>query len=771
MMLDKSERFKRIAFLGNYPPRKCGIATFTQDLRNAVATEFEQTECFVVAMDDCEEGYEYPPEVLFEVADQEQRAYKRAANFLNFNNADVVSLQHEFGIFGGPAGSHLLGLLQKLRMPVVTTLHTILEHPNPEQMSVMKQLVALSARLVTMTERGKNFLQTIYQVPEDRIDVIPHGVPDMPFVDANFYKDQFGAEGKYVLLTFGLLSPNKGIENVLQMLPRVVAEFPDLLYIVLGATHPAIVRQQGEAYREKLMQMTRDLGIEKNVMFYDRFVELEELKEFIGAADLYITPYLNREQITSGTLSYAFGSGKAIVSTPYWHAEELLVDDGGVLVPFNDPDAMADEVMNLLRDKVRRHAMRKRAYLQGREMIWSRVATLYMESFEKAREGFSAKFALSYAARLRAKQTRELPEIRLDHLVRMSDHVGILQHARYAIPRFETGYCIDDNARALLLSVMLEEAGIEHPKLPELTTRYAGFIDYAFNAEKKRFRNFMSFERQWMEEEGSEDSHARTLWALGACVGRTNTRSLRDWAALMFGQALPPLAEFTSPRAWAFGIIGIVEYLRRFSGDRVAAQCLETLTLNLIDRFEQSAHKDWQWFEDSLAYDNAKLSHALLLASRILPNGKAGKSLEIGLRTLRWLVAEQTAESGHFRPIGNEGWYARGGQRAHFDQQPLEAQATVSACLEAYRATEELFWLEHARMAFEWFMGRNDIGLLLFDPKTGGCCDGVHIDRINQNQGAESTLSFLLALTEMHGMENPLNNLLAPGKDIPEMVK
>lgn len=753
------EQFKQIAFLGDYFPRQCGIATFTNDLRTAIAGEYPQTECLVVSVNDKEDGYDYPEEVRFEILEQDMRGYKRAANFLNFNNTDVVSLQHEFGIYGGSAGSHVLGLLQKLRMPVVTTLHTILEEPNLEQMQVMKQLIALSARLVTMSERGKNFLQDIYHVPEERIDLIPHGVPDMPFVDPNFYKDQFNAEGKYVLLTFGLLSPNKGIETVLKMLPAVVAEFPDLVYIVLGATHPAIIRQHGESYRRSLEQMTIDLNIQKNVVFYNRFVDLEELKEFIGAADLYITPYLNRDQITSGTLSYAFGCGKAVVSTPYWHAEELLAEDRGVLVPFGDETVMAREIIDLLRDKARRHAMRKRAYMLGRDMIWSNVAQLYVDSFEKARRGFSAKFALSQASKIRMKQKKELPEIRLDHLIRMTDTTGIFQHARFSIPRLEDGYCTDDNARALLLAIKLEESGIEQEQIAKLATRYAAFIAYAFNPERKRFRNFMLFNRHWTEEEGSDDSQGRALWALGACVGRTNSLSLRAWASQLFEQALPTIPDLSSPRSWAFGITGIYEYLRRFSGDRIAGNILETLSNKLIQCYENSVEKDWQWYENILAYDNARLSHALLLASRVMPNGRGHKAQEIGLRTLRWLLKVQTAEGGHFRPIGSEGWYPREGNRALFDQQPLEAYATISACLEAYRITEDSFWLDNARIAFEWFLGRNDIGIPLFDPKTGGCYDGLHVDRLNQNQGAESTLSFLLSLTEMHGIEQLERNV------------
>src|SRR2546423_13272251 len=357
---------RMIAFLGDYLPRKCGIATFTSALLTATATEYPQTECFAVPVNDIEGGYEYPKTVRFEVEEQDLASYQRAADFLNIANADIVCLQHEFGIFGGPAGSHVLALLRELKMPVVTTLHTVLRDPNVEQRRVMQELVARSTRLIVMTERGQRMLQEIYQAPPAKIDLIPHGIPDIPFVDPNYYKDQFGVEGRRVLLTFGLLSPNKGIEHVLNALPRILAEFPDVVYIVLGATHPNELREQGEAYRLSLERLAKKNKIQKNVIFYNRFVELDELKEFIGAADLYVTPYLNEAQVTSGTLAYTFGSGKVVVSTPYWHAAELLAEDRGVLVPFADSAAIAREVLALLRDEPRRQAMRKNAYKLGR---------------------------------------------------------------------------------------------------------------------------------------------------------------------------------------------------------------------------------------------------------------------------------------------------------------------------------------------------------------------------------------------------------------------
>ena len=459
--MKEGSKVRKIAFLGDYLPRKCGIATFTSDLLAAVADAHPQSQCFAVPVNDIEGGYEYPDVVRFEIEEQDLSSYLRAADFLNISNVDIVCVQHEFGIFGGPAGSHILALLRELRMPVVTTLHTVLREPNADQRRVMQELIALSTRLVVMAERGRQMLQEIYQAPPAKIDLIPHGIPDVRFVDPTYYKDQFGVEGRVVLLTFGLLSPNKGIEHVLNALPEILAEFPDVVYIVLGATHPNELREHGEAYRLSLEILAKKNKVEKNVIFYNRFVELENLKEFIGAADLYITPYLNEAQITSGTLAYAFGAGKAVVSTPYWHAAELLAEDRGVLVPFGDAQAIAREVIGLLRDDARRHAMRKNAYKLGREMVWSNVAQLYMRSFELARIEGTALSRKSLATKTLDQQPRELPELKLNHLLRMTDSTGIFQHAIFSVPNFSEGYCTDDNARAFILAVLLGELGEE----------------------------------------------------------------------------------------------------------------------------------------------------------------------------------------------------------------------------------------------------------------------------------------------------------------------
>ena len=757
--MQKSSDILKIAFLGDYLPRKCGIATFTTDLRTAVALEFPTTQCLVVPVNDIEGGYDYPPEVRFEFAEQELSSYLRAADFLNITDVDVLCVQHEFGIYGGLAGSHLLALLHELRMPIVTTLHTILREPNPDQRRVMRELIRLSTRLVVMVEKGREFLLDVYQAPADKIDLIPHGIPDMPFADPNYFKDEFGVAGKKVLLTFGLLSLHKGIEYALRALPGIITEFPNTVFIVVGQTHPNLLRDEGELYRLSLERMAKDLGVQKHVVFFNRFVEQEELMRFIGAADIYLTPYLIETQITSGTLAYAFGAGNAVVSTPYWHATELLTQERGKLVPFRDAEAIAGAVIDLLHDEPLRHSMRKNAYQMGRDMVWSRVAQLYVKSFYQAGQDHSFVGRKSSPIKTLDEQPDQLPTLKLDHLYRMSDSTGIFQHASFTVPNFAEGYCTDDNARALLLTLMLQQSGHRSPPINALAATYAAFLNHAFDRKSHRFRNFMSFDRRWLEEVGSEDCHGHALWALGLCMGHAGHSSFHMLAAELFEQALPVASGFTSPRAWAFTLIGIDEYLRRLSGDRRANQLRESLTTKLMQRYADAATEDWQWFEDVVSYENAKLSHALILSGRGMNNAAM---LETGLKTLRWLVKVQTSDAGSFRPVGSNGFFQRGQQRALFDQQPIEAQAMVSACIEAYYATGDISWAAEARRAFEWFLGRNDLGMVLYDSSTGGCRDGLHVDRVSQNQGSESTLAFLLALAEMQTLQSTLTSFKEP---------
>jgi glycosyltransferase involved in cell wall biosynthesis len=743
---------KRIAFVGNYLPRRCGIATFTTDLCEAVAADDAATTCIALPVNDTDVGYEYPSRVRFELTEKDIESYRRAADFLNINNVNVVCLQHEYGIFGGRAGSHILALLRELRMPVVTTLHTVLAEPDADQRWVLKEIASLSDRIVVMSQRGKEYLTSIYEVSADKIDLIPHGIPDVAFVDPSFHKDLFGVEGKMVLLSFGLLSPSKGIENVIEALPAILVEHPNVVYMILGETHPHVKAVDGEAYRLSLQWLARERGVESNVIFHNRFVSLEELIEFIGAADIYITPYLNQAQITSGTLAYTLGAGKAVISTPYWYAEEMLADERGVLVPFRDPGALAQSVIALLSDDSTRHAMRKRAYLFGREMIWPQVARRYAETFERARVDRRHFSSPGFTVKALDKHPGELPPLRLDHLHNMTDETGILQHAIFTIPNYHEGYTTDDNARALTVSALLEEVG--HQGAFDLASRYLAFIWYAYNADTGRFRNFMTYQRTWLEAIGSDDSHGRALWALGTVLGRSHSPALQSMASWLFERALPAILETTSPRAWAFALIGIHEYLRRFAGDRRASQVQGELSQRLLSLYQRCRSDDWRWYEDGLTYCNAVLPHASLICGQ---STDSAAMIEAGLESLEWLANLQRAsKGGHFVPIGSNGFYRKGGERARFDQQPVEGQAMVFACLEAYRITSDDRWRKEAQRAFEWFLGRNDLNLSIYDPTTGGCRDGLHADRPNENLGAESTLAFLQSLLELRLAENTL---------------
>jgi glycosyltransferase involved in cell wall biosynthesis len=748
----------RIAVIGNYLPRQCGIATFTTDLCAAISGEYGTARLLALPVNDTEQGYDYPPRVRWSLAQDDARSYQEAAEFLNFNNIDMVCLQHEYGIFGGKAGGHILHLLRGLKMPLVTTLHTVLRDPDPNQLMVMEEIAELSDRLIVMSQLSSQFLQEIFKVPGSKIDMVPHGVPDLPFLDPNFYKDRFGVEGKAVLLTFGLLSPNKGIENVIQALPQILAKHKNVVYIVAGATHPHILRREGDKYRASLQALAKKMGVESNVIFHDRFVSPEEMAEFIGAADIYITPYRHEAQVVSGTLAYALGAGKAIISTPYWHAIELLDDGRGALVPFQNPEAIAHKTVELLDTPAIRHAMRKRAYLFARDMVWKKVAQGYMESFARVRSDRMENPRVQFSARATPKALDQLPELKLDHVNRLTDDTGILQHAIFTIPNRAEGYTTDDNARALIFAVLLAQLGQQKDQLgpadaaaPDFSCRYLSFLEHAFNSANGRFRNFLAYDRRWNEPAGSEDCHGRALWSLGTVLGRSSNQGLRNAAGRLFEFSLPAAVEFTSPRAWAYTLLGIQEYLNSYPGDRDAQKIRSVLSRRLLEMYESIHRPDWKWFEDVVAYGNARLPQALLRVGQACSDGRM---VSVGLEALDWLLETQRCETNHhFVPIGSQGFYHQGGAKARFDQQPIEAAGAVSACLEAYRVTGDNRWRREAWSAFNWFLGDNDLQLPLHDSVTGGCRDGLHPDRANQNQGAESTLSFLMVLLEMRSLQ------------------
>ncbi len=748
---------RRIAVIGNSLPRRCGIATFTTDLQRSISTSRPNPQACIVAMTDYGQAYDYPASVAFQVKDDAIEDYVRAADFLNAGRFDIACLQHEFGIFGGEAGAHILELLSRLTMPVVTTLHTVLAKPTAAQRAVTERIVEASSKIIVMASKGRELLRSVYRVPDDKIEVIAHGIPDFPFVVPDAAKAKLGFSDRSVILTFGLLSPSKGIEVMIDAMPSILRRRPDAVYVVLGATHPNLVRDQGEAYRESLMTRVQELGVENNVVFLDQFVDLPTLLEFISMCDVYVTPYLNEAQMTSGTLAYSFGLGKPVVSTPYWHARELLADGRGVLVSFGDAAGIGNAVAQLLTDDSRRLAMRERAYAASRSMTWERTAERYMAAFENARQGHWLKVIARSKPDPVAPRGPAAPAMQTGHLLSMCDDTGLFQHAVHSVPDRSHGYCVDDNARALLLACALNEPG-ECPLAEVLTARFAAFVQHAWNPDTRRFRNFMGFDRTWLEDQGSEDSHGRTLWALGECTRKDASPSRRRWAAALFAQALPTVKTFHSPRSSAFTLLGLDAYCAAVPADRYAQEIRHILADTLMFGLEQVETPDWLWFEESLAYDNARLPQALIVAG--LATQTPGY-VDAGLRSLRWLMTQQTASTGHFRPVGTASFGEIRKPPRAFDQQPVEATATIAACLTAWRADGDAEWKTIATKVFSWFLGSNDLSVALVDPETGSCRDGLHPDRANENRGGESVVCYLLGLAEIRQLArvnvNPAN--------------
>ena len=740
---------RRVAFIGNHLPRRCGIATFTHDLHRAVAMAAPAIDTCVVAMNDPGGVYDYPSPVRFQLRDNALNDYRKGAAALNDAGPDVVSLQHEYGIFGGDAGANILELLTRLRMPVVTTLHTVLAAPSPAQRAVLDQILDISAKLVVMSDKGRHFLRSVHSVPAEKIAVIPHGIPEFPFIEPQNANAKLGFAGKAVILTFGLLSPSKGIETVIDAMPAIINSCPNAVYVVLGATHPNLVRDQGEAYREGLIERACRLGVADHIVFCNQFVDQPTLLEYISMCDVYVTPYLNEAQMTSGTLAYSFGLGKAVVSTPYWHAQELLADGRGLLVPFADATTTGAKISSLLTNDVRRNAMRQRAYAASRSMTWPRTAMSHLSVFGSAcdthRPDIRRSKKLANGSRPEKQKRYTVPDLKTASLLAMCDSTGLIQHAVHCVPDRSHGYCIDDNARALLLACSLGQNG--EPRLAEkVTTRFAAFIQHAWNPDTLRFRNFMSYDRRWLEPVGSEDSHGRALWALGVCSRKDTDPSRRNWAAGLFKTALVPVEHFSSPRAWAFTLLGLHAYCATKSDDAAADRLRHLLANRLLALLLETRTDAWHWFEDVLAYDNARLPQALI------ETGLATASqahIEAGLGSLRWLMAQQTTPSGCFRPVGTESFGKLHAKPAKFDQQPVDATATIAACLAAAHADDSPEWPAGARRAFDWFLGANDLEVSLADVATGGCLDGLHADRPNQNRGAESVLSYLLALVDI----------------------
>ncbi len=741
----------RIAFVGNALPRRCGIATFTTDLELAVSSSPEVLETAIIAMCDPGGDYAYPASVRLSIEQDERCQYLEAADFINTQGFDVVCLQHEFGIFGGDTGDYIIDLIAALTVPLVTTLHTVLDQPNATQRMVTDAILASSARVIVMAEKARRVLIEVYGAEPERIAVIPHGIPDAPFATSDDAKERLGYSGRRVILTFGLISPNKGIETMIEAMPAVIEMSPDALYVVMGATHPHLLRETGEAYRESLIERVGALGLEDHVVFLNRFADRPELLEHINMCDVYVTPYLVVSQMTSGTLAYSHGLGRPVVSTPYWHAAELLEDGSGILVPFSDPASLGRTVAALLEDEPARLAIGRKAYAASRPMTWENTAKRYITGFKSARRKEPRRhIEASALVDGRIQPAFSLPATSSQHFTDMCDDTGLFQHAVFNIPDRNHGYCIDDNARALLLCCS-PASELAAPLADKLAARFAAFVQHAWNPDNGRFRNFMGFDRQWLEPAGSEDSHGRTLWALGVCAHSSSDNPRGQWAAGLFGEALKSVEAFTSPRAWAFTLLGLDQFCSAYPEDSDADRMRRVLSRRLEALLQSTETADWTWFEDKLAYDNARLCEAL-----IRTGGRTGADhlVHTGLRSLHWLAAMQRAPEGHFRPVGSQGFMM--GPRSPpvaFDQQPLEACATIAACAAAYQIDRATRWLTEARRAFAWYLGVNDLALPLVDIDTGSCRDGLHPDRANENRGAESVLSYLLGLADMRGLE------------------
>ena len=742
-------KLKSVALIGSYPPRQCGIATFTADLAAAILENKPKIDCFIVALNDRAEGYEYPDAVRFQISQDNLSEYRLAANFLNLRDPDVVCLQHEYGIFGGQRGSFIIELVRNLKIPLVTTFHTVLKDPLAEELKITTQLCELSDRVVVMSERGADFLRDSYQVPASKIVLIHHGIPDVPFLEPDPCKKKIAADDKIVILTFGLLSPGKGIEFMIDALPEIVVSHPEVLYFVVGATHPHCKAESGEDYRLSLHHRAKELGVGDNIVFHDRFLERDELLEIIRAADIYVTPYLNEAQIVSGTLAYAVGAGKAVVSTPYWHAQEMLADGRGRLVPFKDHQALAREINQLLDFPEERLKLRHAAYDYSRPMVMKQMGRHYLDLFAQARARYSRGGDVPAFNTLSAQEQR-LPQINLHHLRLLTDDTGIIQHARFTVPNRAHGYCVDDNARALIVTARAHDLNRSDTSLIGLSSIYLSFLDDAFDSETGRFRNFMSYERQWLERTGSEDSHGRALWALGVMAGWGQNSGQVDLAIRLFHDALPALESFSDSRAIAFPILGMQAYLRRNDDDHEVRSLLESLGNRLLERFRQCATKDWQWHEAELTYDNARLPEALMACGRVTGDDDM---VSVGIEVLEWLRDIQIDTSdGWFAPVGNQGWFPKSGSKAQYDQQPLEAAAMVGASIEAYECTQREEWIELASTCFNWYLGKNDQQIQLYDSAGGGCRDGLTATGVNENQGAESTLSYLVSLLALYNL-------------------
>ncbi len=737
----------KFAYIGTYPPRQCGIGTFTKNLLssmvNYVETDGKKHEAIVVAINDLNQNYEYPEEVKFTLRQEHQRDYIQAAKFINYSGSDICILEHEYGIYGGESGVYILPLLHRLEIPLMVTLHTVVKNPSYIEKAILKEIGKMADLIVVMSQKAIRFLTDVYQIPFEKIVQLEHGVPDLQF-NPELIKKEFNLENKKVLLTFGLISRNKGIETVIRALPQVVQKHPNTIYLILGRTHPSVIRHSGEEYRSYLKILVKTLNLENNVFFFNEFVNQKDLFRYLYATDIYITPYLNEAQITSGTLSYAVGTGAAVISTPYWHAQELLADGRGRLFDFNNFNQLAQILLELLDKPDVLKTLRKKAYDYGRNITWPKIGQKYVEAAEK--------IVAEKPVKVVQKETNidplMLPEFSLAHIKRMTDPTGIIQHAKYGIPNLKEGYCLDDNARALLM-VLMAYRQKKDPLALELLPIYLSYIHYMQNKDGT-FRNFLSFKRDYLDEVGSEDSFGRAVWALGYLIGNSPNDAYYQSGRMIFFEACPNFEKLQSLRGIANTMIGICYYLMVNKSDESMIEILRKLTFKIIDQYDVESSPEWKWFEPILCYDNAILPLSLFYSYQFI---KEEKVLSVALEAMNFLISINLKD-GYLSLIGNQKWYRKGGERAYFAQQPVDTMAMVLMFYQAFIATNDKQYLNQMYTSFMWFLGENDLRMNLYDFETSGCCDGIEEYGINRNQGAESSLAYLIShLRILRGFE------------------